>query len=87
MRNWIGGVRKFSDGVKNELKEDLRIHELHSDLKKAEKSNLTNLAPEVEESLRTLKEAAEMVNNPFQKSTIESVLNDASKDKEDKPKS
>ncbi|MCW8833781.1 MAG: Sec-independent protein translocase protein TatB, partial [Colwellia sp.] len=36
VRGWIGGVRKFSDSVKSELSEELRIHELHANLKKAE---------------------------------------------------
>ena len=65
VREWLSGVRKFSDGVKSELKEELRIHELHSDLKKAEASNLENLSPEIAESLKSLQEAAEMVNRPY----------------------
>lgn len=87
VKSWFSTVRKFSDGMKTELKEELRVHELHGNLKKAEQSNMENLSPEVAESLKTLKEAADMVNNPFQKPTIESVLDEASKDKEDKPKS
>lgn len=65
IRGWISGVRKFSDTVKSELTEELRIHELHSNLKKAEASNLENLSPEVAESLKSLQEAAEMVNRPY----------------------
>jgi len=66
VREWVSGVRRFSDSVKTELKEELRIQELHSNLKKAEESNLQNLSPEVSESLKTLKDAAEMVNRPYQ---------------------
>jgi len=65
VRGWISGVRKFSDNVKSELTEELRIHELHTNLKKAEASNLENLSPEVAESLKSLQEAAEMVNRPY----------------------
>jgi len=67
VKGWITGVRKFSDTVKSELTEELRIHELHANLKKAEQSNMTDLSPEVAESVKSLKEAAAMVNEPFKK--------------------
>ena len=67
VRGWITGVRKFSDTVKSELSEELRIHELHANLKKAEQGNMSNLSPEVADSVKSLKEAAEMVNEPFKK--------------------
>lgn len=67
LRGWITGARKFSDTVKTELTEELRIHELHANLKKAEKTNLQNLSPEVAESLKTLQEAAASVTEPFKK--------------------
>lgn len=66
VRGWIRTVRKFSEGVKTELSEELRIQELHSNLKKAEQANMENLSPEVAESIKSLKEAAEMVNHPYE---------------------
>jgi len=65
VRNWIANARRVSDNVKRDLTEELRIHELHSNLKKAEQANMKNLSPEIAESLETLKEAAEMVNRPY----------------------
>jgi len=67
IRAWITGVRKFSDTVKTEVTEELRIYELHSNLKKAEQGDLQNLSPEVAESLKSLKEAAASVSEPFKK--------------------
>ena len=67
IKGWITGVRKFSDTVKTELSEELRIHELHTNLKKAEQADMSNLSPEVAESVKSLKEAAAMVNEPFKK--------------------
>lgn len=67
IKGWITGVRKFSDSVKTELTEELRIHELHANLKKAEQADMTNLSPEIAESVKSLKEAAAMVNEPFKK--------------------
>lgn len=66
LRGWIGSVRDFSNSVKTELKEELRIHELHEDLKKAEQSGMKNLSPEVAESVKSLQDAANMVNRPFE---------------------
>ena len=65
VRSWLAGVRRFSQNVKNELSEELRIQELHSHLKKAEQSNMENLSPEVADSVNRLKEAAAMVNEPY----------------------
>jgi sec-independent protein translocase protein TatB len=66
VRGWISGLRKFSDSVKTELTEELRIQELHTNLKKAEQADMKNLSPEIAESLKALQEAAEMVNRPYQ---------------------
>ena len=65
VRGWLRNIRQFSDTVKTELKEELRIEELHSNLKKAEQANMQNLSPEIEASLKSLREAADMVNTPF----------------------
>ncbi|MGB1199444.1 MAG: Sec-independent protein translocase protein TatB [Thalassotalea sp.] len=67
VRGWINNVKRFSESVKTELSEELRIQELHANLKKAEQSNMENLSPEVAESLNSLKEAAEMVTKPYMK--------------------
>tara|TARA_B110001454_G_C12571591_1_gene372118 strand:- start:330 stop:809 length:480 start_codon:yes stop_codon:yes gene_type:complete len=67
IKGWITGVRKFSDTVKSELSEELRIHELHANLKKAEQVDMENLSPEMADSVKSLKEAAAMVNEPFKK--------------------
>lgn len=73
VRGWINGVRSFSQSVKTELTEELRIQELHANLKKAEESNLENLSPEVAESVKTLKEAAESVYHPYKKQSTETT--------------
>lgn len=81
VRSWISGARKFSDTVKSELTEELRVHELHAHLKKAEQGNLQNLSPEVAESLKTLQEAAASVNEPFKKintPNLNSTISDSS---------
>ena len=66
VRGWMNSIRSFSEGVKNELSEELRIQELHANLKKAEQSDMKDLSPEVAASVKSLQDAAEMVNNPYQ---------------------
>jgi sec-independent protein translocase protein TatB len=73
VREWLGKARKFTDNVKTELTEELRINELHSNLKKAEQIDLKNLSPEVAESLKSLKEAAAMVTRPYENPTLTSL--------------
>jgi len=77
VRGWISGARKLSESVKNELSEELRIHELHANLKKAEQTNMSNLSPEVAESLKTLQKAADMVNEPFKSSVDTNVIDNS----------
>jgi sec-independent protein translocase protein TatB len=75
VRQWLTSARQFSHSIKSELNEELRVHELHANLKKAEQSNLQDLSPEVADSLKTLQEAAASVNEPFKKQL--EVNNDA----------
>jgi len=65
VRGWISGVKQISSNIKAELSEELRIHELHNNLKNAEQQNMTNLSPEVAESVKSLQEAAAMVTEPY----------------------
>ncbi|MGL1958958.1 MAG: Sec-independent protein translocase protein TatB [Colwellia sp.] len=77
VRSWLTNVRQFSNTVKSELTEELRIQELHADLKKAEQSDMTDLSPEVAESVKALQDAAAMVNEPFKKvdtSALDSMI-------------
>jgi len=69
LRDWITGARQFTDTVKSELTEELRIHEIQVNLKKIEKSNFQDLSPEVSESLKPLREVAESATKPFKKWT------------------
>lgn len=73
VRSWIANIRRVSENVKTELTEELRIHELHTNLKKAENANMENLSPEVAESVKSLQEAANLVNKPFDKTGEEST--------------
>lgn len=69
VRDTVHKLKAFSNSVQSELKEELRVHELHENLKKAEQVNMQDLSPELAESVKSLKEAADMVNRPFDSQT------------------
>ncbi|MEO3988026.1 Sec-independent protein translocase protein TatB [Plesiomonas shigelloides] len=62
---WIRTFRAMAASVQNELNQELKLQEMQENLKKAEQMNLKDLAPEVDASLRELKEAAASVQRPY----------------------
>lgn len=64
----IRSVRSTASGFKEEVEHQLRVHELHENLKKAEQQGLTdNMSPELKKSVEELKQAAESVREPYKK--------------------
>lgn len=56
-------ISQMAQGVTAEVNEQLRVHELHENLKKAEQQGMQNLSPELQASVDELKKAADSVNN------------------------
>ena len=52
---WIKTLKSVANSVKAEVNEELRIHELHENLKKAEQQNLQELSPELQDSVNNFK--------------------------------
>jgi sec-independent protein translocase protein TatB len=74
-------VRNTANAVKTELAQELKMEELHRDLKKAEQLGMQNLSPELQESIDQLKDAAASVNRPYeQKDSKEADLRHAETD-------
>lgn len=63
----VRGVRSMAQGFRQEVEEQLKVHELHENLKKAEQQNLQNLSPELQQSVDELRDAAKSVQHPYQK--------------------
>ena len=64
--HWIRLIRSTANSVKAELEQELKLQDLHNDLKKAERLQMSNLSPELQESIEQLKAAAQSVNRPYQ---------------------
>ena len=63
----VRGVKQTANGFKTEVEEQLRIHELHENLKKAEQQGLNDLDPTLQKSVDELKAAAASVQQPYKK--------------------
>ncbi|GGW79241.1 Sec-independent protein translocase protein TatB [Alteromonas halophila] len=63
----IRSVRNAASGFKQEVEHQLRVHELHENLKKAEQKGLNDMSPELKKSVDELKDAAESVREPYKK--------------------
>ncbi|KFZ36779.1 preprotein translocase subunit TatB [Shewanella mangrovi] len=62
---WIRAMKRMANSVKDELEQELKLEELQADLKKAEQNGLGNLSPDLQDSIKQLKEAAQAVNRPY----------------------
>ncbi|WP_120510099.1 Sec-independent protein translocase protein TatB [Photobacterium salinisoli] len=70
---WINAARNMASAVKTELSQELKIHELQQDLKKAEQAGMKDLSPELQKSVDELKEAAASVQRPYAKAEPENA--------------
>ncbi len=72
IRRCITTIRKFKAWIsttQNEVEHQLRIQELHQNLKKAEQLDIDELSPELKASVEELKQAAESVTTPYGEET------------------
>lgn len=62
----FSGIRRYGQRMQNELDHELRIKELHENLKKAEAQDFSDLSPELQRSIVELQSAADSVQRPYQ---------------------
>ena len=70
---WVKTAKSLANSVKAEVSEELRVHELHENLKKAEQQNLQDLSPAVKNSLDELKQAADSVTHSYKNTPNETT--------------
>ncbi|WP_440054735.1 Sec-independent protein translocase protein TatB [Pseudoalteromonas sp. T1lg65] len=68
---WIKTVKSVANSVKAEVNEELRVHELHQNLKKAEQQGMQDLDPSLRQSVEELQQAAESVRHSYKSSSPE----------------
>lgn len=68
---WVRTVKGAANSMKNEISQELKIHEMHENLRKAEQQGMQDISPELTESVESLKQAAQSVTRPYAKSVPE----------------
>lgn len=63
----IRNIKSMATGFKTEIEQQMRIQELHENLKKAEAQQMKDLSPEVQQSVDELRSAAQSVQKPYEK--------------------
>ncbi len=62
---WIRAIKRMAGSVKSELEQELKIEQLHADLKKAEAKGLKDLDPDLQKSVQELRDAAASVTRSY----------------------
>lgn len=62
---FVATAKGMANSVKEELTQELKVQELQEQLRKAEQMGMKNLSPELQESVDTLKEAAQDVQRSY----------------------
>ncbi|ORT51695.1 hypothetical protein ST37_04930 [Vibrio sp. qd031] len=76
---FINSAKSMANNVKDELNHELKVQEMHDNLKKAEKMGMEELDPELRRSVEELKAAAQSVTRPYaDKSASSSLASSAS---------
>ncbi|MBS3799222.1 MULTISPECIES: Sec-independent protein translocase protein TatB [unclassified Pseudoalteromonas] len=66
---WVRKIKTMANHISAEVSEELRVHELHQNLKKAEQQNMSDISPELQESVAQLQRAAQSVTRSYEQSS------------------
>lgn len=80
----FAGIRSYGQRMQNELDHELRVKELHENLKKAEAQDFSELSPELQRSIVELQSAADSVQRPYQRNSNNEKSDDSSGAADDK---
>ncbi|KXO13934.1 Twin-arginine translocation protein TatB [Moritella sp. JT01] len=62
---WVKTIKDAANSVKEELSHELKIQEMHDNLKKAEQQGMNNISPDLQNSIDSLRDAAASVTRPY----------------------
>ena len=65
--HWVTTVKEMANSVKTEVAHELKLHEINENMIKASKKGLSDLDPELKQSIDQMKETAEQLSRPYKK--------------------
>ena len=82
--SWVKTVKGAANSVKDELSHELKIQEMHDNLKKAEQQGMNSISPELQDSIDSLRDAAASVTRPYAETDKSTSTSDPVVDQEPK---
>ncbi|MCL9782880.1 Sec-independent protein translocase protein TatB [Vibrio sp. S4M6] len=68
---FVSSAKNMANGVKEEISRELKVQELHENLRKAEQNGMEGLSADLKSSVDELKQAAKSVQRPYAKEPAE----------------
>ncbi len=65
--HWVTTVKEMANSVKTEVAHELKLHEINENMIKASKKGLSDLDPELKQSIDQMKETADQLSRPYKK--------------------
>jgi len=72
---WVNTAKSMANSVKNEISQELELHEMNENMIKASKQGLDKLDPDLKASIDEMKNSVDKLTHPY-KNNVDDVLND-----------
>lgn len=72
---WVNTAKSMVNSVKNEISQELELHEMNENMIKASKQGLDKLDPDLKASIDEMKNSVDKLTHPY-KNNVDDVLND-----------
>lgn len=80
---WVNTAKHMANSVKNEISQELELHEMNENMIKATKQGLKELDPDLKASIDEMKSNVESLTRPY-KNNVDDLMNASSTLKKDK---
>ncbi|AGH80456.1 twin-arginine translocation protein subunit TatB [Psychromonas sp. CNPT3] len=72
---WINSAKKLVNSVKNDISQELKLHEMNENMIKATKQGFDELDPDLKKSIEEMRSIAKEVTKPY-KDTVQTSNNE-----------
>jgi len=71
---WVNTAKSMANSVKNEISQELELHEMNENMIKASKQGLDKIDPDLKASIDEMKESVEQLTRPY-KNNVDDLMN------------